>query len=113
MPDGSIIIVMATDVGLDRWDVARVARRASHGLARVGAHSSPGSGDVVVAVDGGEPRSDSAHHELDPLFLAAAEATEAAIWNALLTADPVVGRDGHVLHALPTDWAPGAPERPT
>ena len=111
--DGSIIIVMATDAGLDRWDVARVARRASHGLARVGAHSASGSGDVVVAVDVGEPRSDSAQHDLDPLFLAAAEATEAAIWNALLTADPVVGRDGHVLHALPTDWAPGAPERPT
>lgn len=105
VPDGSIIIVVATNAGLDRWDVARVARRASHGLARVGAHSAPGSGDVVVALDVGEP-DPSTSGDLDPLFLAAAEATEAAIWNALLTADSMVGRDGHVLTALPMDWAP-------
>ncbi len=112
VPDGSIIIVAATNAGVDRWDLTRVARRASHGLARVGGHSAPGSGDVVVAVDVGEPAGVTPR-DLDPLFLAAAETTEAAIWNALLTADPVVGRDGHVLKALPIDWAPGTPTRPS
>ncbi len=112
VPDGSIIIVVATNAGVDRWDLARVARRASHGLARVGGHSAPGSGDVVVAVDVGGP-SGATPRDLDPLFQAVAETTEAAIWNALLTADTVVGRDGHVLKALPTEWAPGTPMRPS
>lgn len=112
VPDGSIIIVVATNAGVDRWDLARVARRASHGLARVGGHSAPGSGDVVVAVDMGGP-SGATPRDLDPLFQAVAETTEAAIWNALLTADTVVGRDGHVLKALPTEWAPGTPMRPS
>lgn len=103
--DGSIIIVVATDAGLDRWDLARVARRAGHGLARLGAHSAPGSGDVVVAFEVSEPAR-AGTRDLDPLFLAAAEATGAAIWNALLTADTVVGRDGHVLYALPPELAP-------
>ena len=110
--DGSIIIVVATDAGLDRWDLARAARRASHGLGRVGAYSAPGSGDVVVAVDVADPDGSTAR-DLEPLFLATAEATSAAIWNALLTAETVVGRDGHVLYALPPELAPqNATRRP-
>jgi D-aminopeptidase len=109
LSDGSIIMVLATDAGLDRWDLARVARRATHGLARTGAHSAPGSGDVVVAVDTGAAGAAPASSErLDSLFLAAAEATEAAIWNALLTAETTVGRDGHVLRAMPVEWAPAS-----
>ena len=43
--------------------------------------------------------------ELDPLFEAAAEATEAAIVDALLTAVTVTGFAGHTRYAL-TDLAP-------
>lgn len=101
-PDGSIIIVLATDAGVDRWDLQRVARRATHGLARTGATSAPGSGDVVVAIDVGSAGS-GATAALDEMFLAAVEATEEAIWNALLTAETMEGRDGHVLQAIPVD----------
>jgi D-aminopeptidase len=101
-PDGSIIILLAGDSGLDRWDLRRVARRATHGLARTGATSAPGSGDVVVAVDVGIADPE-ARPSLEELFLAAVEVTEEAIWNALLTAETTEGRDGHVLYALPHD----------
>jgi D-aminopeptidase len=38
---------------------------------------------------------------IDPLFEATAEATEAAIVNALLAAETLRGRDGITAHALP------------
>src|SRR5579885_766578 len=38
---------------------------------------------------------------LGALFSAAVEATEEAVYNALVAAETVVGGDGHVLHAIP------------
>jgi len=44
------------------------------------------------------------HNEaMNPLFVAAAEATEEAIINAITTADSMVGRDGNRVEALPLD----------
>jgi D-aminopeptidase len=40
---------------------------------------------------------------LNPLFQAAAEATEEAILNALVAARSMTGRGGRVVHALPHD----------
>jgi D-aminopeptidase len=40
---------------------------------------------------------------MNPLFQAAAEATEEAILNALTAAETMTGRDGHTAHALPLD----------
>jgi D-aminopeptidase len=37
------------------------------------------------------------------LFLAAAEATQEAILNALCMAETMQGRDGRIVHALPLD----------
>ena len=47
---------------------------------------------------------------MTPLFHAAAEATEAAILNALLAAGTVTGRDGTTAHGLAPDLLPGALE---
>ena len=41
--------------------------------------------------------------ELDRLFLAAVEAVEEAVLNALFTAVTVTGRDGHTAPALPVE----------
>ena len=46
---GSIIIVVATDAPLLPHQLERVARRASLGLARTGATSGNGSGDIFIA----------------------------------------------------------------
>jgi D-aminopeptidase len=41
--------------------------------------------------------------ECTPLFQAAAEATEEAIWNALVAAETVTGWQGRVVNAIPHD----------
>src|SRR6188474_1479735 len=48
-PDGSIIIVIATDAPLDARNLGRLAARAMMGLARTGAAGSNGSGDYAIA----------------------------------------------------------------
>jgi D-aminopeptidase len=48
---------------------------------------------------------------IDPLFYAAIEATEAAIVNALLAAETMIGRDGITAHALTAERLLDAIER--
>src|SRR2546426_641756 len=48
-PDGSIIIVIATDAPIDHRNLQRLAARAMMGLARTGAAGSNGSGDYAIA----------------------------------------------------------------
>ncbi|MHC4272831.1 MAG: P1 family peptidase, partial [Planctomycetota bacterium] len=40
---------------------------------------------------------------LSPLFLAAVEAVEEAVYNSMTAATTVTGRDGHTVEALPID----------
>jgi D-aminopeptidase len=114
----SILIVLATDAALLDHQLARLARRAVHGLARTGSISHNGSGDFALAFSTGNPISRGAfwggeevglaaveQFDIDPLFAAAAEATEEAIVNALFAAETMTGRDGRRVHALPIDRA--------
>src|SRR6056297_3913345 len=48
-PDGSCMIVVATDAPVDARNLKRMAKRAMLGLARTGGISSNGSGDYVIA----------------------------------------------------------------
>ncbi|HEY9423143.1 MAG TPA: P1 family peptidase, partial [Thermoanaerobaculia bacterium] len=41
---------------------------------------------------------------MSPLFLAAVETVEEAIYNSLLQATTVAGNQGHVGEAIPVDW---------
>lgn len=117
--DGSIMIVLATDAPLSDRNLERLARRTFAGLARTGASITNGSGDYAIAFSTHpdvrrtpERRSDIAtmadlpNSQMSPLFQAAIEATEEAIYNALLMAEdieyPVVG-SGTVVHALPVE----------
>ncbi|MBE7557931.1 P1 family peptidase [bacterium] len=109
---GSIIMLLATDAPLDSRQLARLAKRATHGLARTGTYSGSGSGDVVVAWSASHriPRQSEAPYvegprwldtHLEPLFRAAADTTEEAILNALWAAEPMTGRDGNSRPAIP------------
>ena len=113
--DGSVIIVVATDAPLDHRQLERVAKRALAGLARTGSSMSNGSGDYVVAftnrrrpLNAPSPNrlTDSievvANDAMSPLFEAAIETTEEAIYNSLLRAESVHGYRGTV-SALPLD----------
>ena len=96
-PDGSIMIVVATDAPLGQAGLTRLARRALFGLARTGSSMSNGSGDYVIAFStadavrrrpGGRTRQgvEVANDAMTPLFQAVAEATEEAIYNSLFQA---------------------------
>jgi len=116
---GSIIVVLATDAPLLPIQCVRLAIRAGVGLARMGGGLDDGSGDIFLAFATGNrglPRAvlDAdlpqtvpvrmlPNERMTPLFHAAAEATEAAILNALLAATTVTGRDGVTAHGLEPD----------
>ena len=115
-PDGSCMIVVATDAPLDARNLERLAKRAMLGLARTGGIASNGSGDYVIAFSTSEAvrvpyDSDSPTRQvvvlrndaMSPLFMATIEATEEAIINSLFHAGSMTGRDGHGVGALPVD----------
>ncbi|MBN9221313.1 MAG: P1 family peptidase [Mesorhizobium sp.] len=112
--DGSIIVVIATDVPLSSMQLNRVARRASLGLGRLGSFSGNGSGDLIVSFSTTSAANDVPDKQLnegpmlatgllDPVFQATVEATEEAIVNALVAADTMTGADGYTLFGLPHD----------
>lgn len=117
-PDGSIIMVVATDAPVDARNLRRMASRAMLGLARTGGSGSNGSGDYVIAFstapevrvrvptqrDGNLTRDlkTLSNDAMSPLFLAVIEATEEAIYNSLFRATTVSGK-GHTVEALPMD----------
>lgn len=113
--DGSCMIVIATDSPVDAHQLQRIAKRALAGMARTGSSFANGSGDYVIAFSTTSrvsPSSDKGStgtraklqdEELSPLFEATAEATEEAIYNSLLEATTVRGRDGHVAEAIPIE----------
>jgi D-aminopeptidase len=110
---GSIIIVVATDAPLMPHQLQRLARRASLGLARTGATSGNGSGDIFIAFSTANPGAASkqdvaqvsmlSNNRISALFSATVEATEEAIVNALVAAETMTGRDGRRIEALPHD----------
>jgi D-aminopeptidase len=115
-PDGSCMMVVLTDAPLDARNLERLAKRAMLGLARTGGIASNGSGDYVIAVSTAEECRISYESEnpiqktptlrneaMTPLFLATIEATEEAILNSLFASEPMTGRDGHKIEALPKD----------
>jgi D-aminopeptidase len=118
-PDGSVIIVIATDAPVDARNLERMAARSMMGLARTGAAGGNGSGDYAIAFstsadEGSRPGGNKSDRNLtgnfrllsneamSPLFLAVIEATEEAIYNSLLRATTTKGR-GHTVEALPID----------
>jgi D-aminopeptidase len=103
---GSVIVVLATDAALDARQLRRLAMRSAAGIARTGSNFGQGSGDIAIAFSTrtSEQLRDEA---LDPLFDAAAEATEQSIVHALFAVETVRGRDGHVRVAITEripDW---------
>ncbi|MCY4627721.1 MAG: P1 family peptidase, partial [Acidobacteria bacterium] len=115
-PDGSIMMVVGTDAPVRSLGLTRLGRRVMLGLSRTGATSSHGSGDFVIAFSSAESlrsgfRSDSPTESgavlrgdrLSPLFQAAIEATEEAVYNSMLKATTVTGRDGNTREAISID----------
>ena len=103
-PDGSIMIVVATDAPLEARNLERLGRRALAGLARTGSSMSNGSGDYVIAFSTRrlEQPATVSNDAMSPLFQAVIEATEEAIYNSLFLATTVDGHRGRA-EALPLE----------
>jgi len=112
-PDGSIIVVVATDAPLLPHQLRRVAKRPSLALGRLGSISSGGSGDIFVAfstANAGRISEDEStnidaypNNELNAVFTATVRATEEAIVNAMVAADTVIGASGLQVAEMPEE----------
>ena len=112
--DGSCMMVVITDAPLDARNLERVAKRAIMGMAKTGGIASNGSGDYVIALSVAPDNliSDNAkkvtstvlaNGEMSSIFAATIEATAEALWNSLFMADPMTGRNGNHVDALPVE----------
>jgi D-aminopeptidase len=111
---GSIMMVVATDAPLTARNLDRLAQRAMMGLARTGSYAANSSGDYVIAFsthpsvrrarssDAPWPGEALLNPSMSPLFAATVEATEEAIYNAMLRATTVSSARG-TLEALPLE----------
>jgi D-aminopeptidase len=112
--DGSCMLVVATDAPLDARDLRRLAARAVFGLARTGSAYSNGSGDFAVAFStspetrarfnetAARPHATLPTEATSPLFEAALEATEEAVYNSLFQATTIRSSIGSA-EAIPID----------
>ena len=114
-PDGSCMMIIATDAPVDARNLKRLAARAWLGMARAGSSASNGSGDYAIAFSTASQnrihvsdKSLTQHAEalsndsMSPLFLAVIEATEEAIYNSMFRAAAMSG-NGHTVEALPLE----------
>ena len=111
---GSIIVAIATDAPLLPHQLKRLARRASHGLARTGGTSGNGSGDLFIAfstANSGAASPEKPAHtvqtipndRLDGILNATVHAVEEAIINSIVANKSMTGAEGRTVIALPHD----------
>ena len=108
---GSIMMILATDLPLSDRQLKRVIKRMSVGLARLGSYVGHGSGEVMIGfstANAGD-RQDStvlrtavtfAEEKIDPVFRAAAECCEEAVLNSMICSPAVQMRSGKTVHSL-------------
>jgi D-aminopeptidase len=107
--------VVATDAPLDARNLKRLAARAWLGVGRTGSSASNGSGDYAIAFSTApqvrirtQEKALTRHLEvltndaMSPLFLAAIEATEEAVYNSMFRATTTTAH-GHTVEALPIE----------
>ena len=120
---GSIIVVLACDAPLLPTQLERLCRRAALGLGRLGSYAANGSGEIITAFSTANVVPRAMEHAvmslqalndalIDGLYLAAIEATEEAVANALCAAEPMErirgGRVAALSHELLEELAAAA-----
>ncbi|WP_099157657.1 P1 family peptidase [Virgibacillus ndiopensis] len=113
-PDGSIMMIIATDAPLYDRQLKRLAKRCAAGLGRTGSHIDNGSGDIAIAFSTANRYTHATvstmvsvtyirddHPVMNKLFQAVIESTEEAIINSLKKAESTEGRKGRVVEKAP------------
>ena len=111
----SIVLIGATNAPMIPAQLQRLCKRMAFGLARTGALSSHGSGDLLLFFSTGvKVKQDAMMTEIEifndeaitRMHQAAIEATEEAILNSLCMAETTVGINGNTAYALPIERLP-------
>jgi L-aminopeptidase/D-esterase-like protein len=111
---GSIIVILATDAPLSALSLRHLARRAALGIGRGGTPGGQSSGDLFLAfstcapderTDAQSPlliRSELDAAAIDPFYLAAVEAVEEAVVNAIVAGEdtPAVKPEGLMIRGI-------------
>jgi len=113
--DGSIMVILATDIPLDNRQLQRICQRAPLGLGLTGSVLGHGSGDFVLAFSTTNIRSRTGEliymskkvrekgEFLNKVFQGVVEAVAQAVYDALLQAETMTGRDNRRVEALPVE----------
>jgi D-aminopeptidase len=111
----SIILIGATNAPMIPAQLQRLCKRMAYGLARTGALSSHGSGDLLLFFSTGVKMKREASMTEIEIFndewisrahQAAMEAAEEAILNSLCMAETTTGINGNTAFALPIERLP-------
>jgi len=108
--NGSIIIILATNLPMLPYQLKRASKRAGNGIARTGSTMSNGSGEIALAFS----TANQINHEkkdllttnfydssqLDPLFSSIVDVVEESILNSLKYAEDVKGFKGHKRYSI-------------
>ncbi|KEA63495.1 beta-peptidyl aminopeptidase [Marinobacterium lacunae] len=114
---GSIIVVLATDAPMLPHQLQRLAKRAAIGIGQAGTPGGNNSGDIFIAFSTANPmplpQLSGSHLSMqalndecfDPLYMAAVEAVDEAVINAMVAAEdmPTFRPPGKVCRAIDTD----------
>jgi D-aminopeptidase len=96
---GSIIVVLITDAPLSGLSLRQVAKRAALGIGRGGTPGGNSSGDIFLALSTANPmpmpqksaalitKTEVNGEQIDPLYLAAVQAVEEAVINAIVAGE--------------------------
>jgi len=114
--EGSIIVVVATDIPLITSQLNRVAKRAALGLGRTGSYAASTSGEIIIAFSTGnrKPRVNTSRsnflnlkcisdNAINTVYEAVIEATEEAVINAIFCSNGMNGREQR--------WCPSIPHQ--
>lgn len=108
---GSIMTILATDLPVSHRQLKRIIRRTAVGIARTGAYTGHGSGEVMIGFttanrippsSQGKLIAQTVIHEdfINRAFQAAAEASHEAILNSMVCAHRTAGRKGESYYSL-------------
>jgi len=113
-PDGSIMMVVATDAPLYDRQLKRMAKRCAAGLGRTGSYMANGSGDIAITFSTANQLTHESDNTINTLnfvrddsvlmnqiFKATADVTEEAIYNSLKYSETTQGRKNRIVEKAP------------
>ncbi len=112
VPDqGSIIVIVATDMPVTHRQLKRIIKRSAVGFARLGSYIGHGSGELVLGFTTAEkiPHESSSQllefkvlreEKLESAFKAVADATQEAVLKSMLHSETTTGYMGNTIYSL-------------